>query len=121
MPALMRSGKVQHKAAHVGFDFPEVAQAMDKLREEIAEVEIANNPDELAVECGDLLFAAVNVVRLYGIEPETALQKATDKFIARFAQVEKLAVERKVDMRSCGLPVLDALCDEAKAAEKQVN
>ena len=50
MPALMRSGKVQHKAAHVGFDFPEAAQAVDKLREEIAEVEGANSPDELACE-----------------------------------------------------------------------
>jgi tetrapyrrole methylase family protein/MazG family protein len=117
MPALMRSGKVQHKAAHVGFDLTEAAQAMDKLREEIAEVESADSPDELAVECGDLLFAAVNVVRLCGVEPETALQKATDKFITRFSLVERLAAERKVDMRTCGLAVLDALWAEVKAAE----
>jgi len=117
MPALMRSGKVQHKAAHVGFDFTEAAQAVDKLREEIDEVANAQSPDELADECGDLLFAAVNVVRLYGVEPETALQKATDKFIERFSLVERLAAERNVDMRTCGLDVLDALWDEAKAAE----
>ena len=117
MPALMRSGKVQHKAAHVGFDFTEAAQAVDKLREEIDEVANAQSPDELADECGDLLFAAVNVVRLYGVEPETALQKATDKFIERFSLVERLAAERNVDMRTCGLDVLDSLWDEAKAAE----
>lgn len=117
MPALMRSGKVQHKAAHVGFDFTEAAQAVDKLREEIDEVANAQSPDELADECGDLLFAAVNVVRLYGVEPEMALQKATDKFIERFSLVERLATQRNVDMRTCGLDVLDALWDEAKAAE----
>ena len=71
----------------------------------------------LAEECGDLLFAAVNVVRLLGVEPETALQKATDKFIERFSLVERLATQRNVDMRTCGLDVLDALWDEAKAAE----
>jgi len=81
----------------------------------------AKSPDELSGECGDLLFAAVNVVRLYGIEPETALQKATDKFIARFAQVERLAAERKLDMHTCGLQVLDALWDEVKAEEKRPN
>ena len=117
MPALMRSGKVQHKAAHVGFDFPNVAQAMDKLKEEISEVEAASGEDALTEECGDLLFSIVNVVRLYGIEPETALQKATDKFIARFAQVEKLAAERNVDMHTCGIDILNAMWSEAKAAE----
>jgi tetrapyrrole methylase family protein/MazG family protein len=117
MPALMRSGKVQHKAAHVGFDFREVAQAMDKLREEIAEVEAESGGDALTEECGDLLFAAVNVVRLYGIEPETALQKATDKFINRFSLVEKLALEKNVDMHTCGLDILDVLWNEAKSAE----
>ncbi len=114
MPALMRSGKVQHKAAHVGFDFTEVSQAFDKLLEEIEEVKQSRDNAALQNECGDLLFSAVNVVRLLGVEPETALQKATDKFISRFAVVEKMAAEQNVDMRSCGIEKLDELWDKAK-------
>lgn len=114
MPALMRSGKVQHKAAHVGFDFSDVSQAFDKLFEEIEEVRQSSEGRERAEECGDLLFSAVNVVRLLGIEPETALQKATDKFISRFAVVEKIAAEENVDMQSCGMQKLDELWDKAK-------
>lgn len=114
MPALMRSGKVQHKAAHVGFDFSDAEQAFEKLREEIEEVRQSKDNDARAEECGDLLFSAVNVVRLLGIEPETVLQKATDKFIARFAIVERLAIEQNIDMHSCGMKMLDELWDKAK-------
>ncbi len=114
MPALMRSGKVQHKAAHVGFDFSDAAQAFEKLYEEIEEVKQSKDNEALAEECGDLLFSAVNVVRLLGVEPETVLQKATDKFIARFSIVERLANEQKIDMKSCGFGKLDELWDKAK-------
>ncbi len=115
MPALMRSGKVQHKAAHIGFDFRNVNEAIFKLREEISEVEhdIANGRD-MYEECGDLLFSAVNVVRMLKIEPEIALQKATDKFIKRFAHVEALAKKQKIDMHTCDIDQLDALWDRAK-------
>ena len=114
MPALMRSGKVQHKAAHVGFDFENVAQAMDKLREEMVEVVHSTDAQNLFEECGDLLFAAVNVVRLLKIEPEIALQKATDKFISRFEIVEKLADEQGIVLSECSLPKLDQLWEKAK-------
>ena len=115
MPALMRSGKVQNKAAHVGFDFEKAEQAIEKLKEEIVEVECdIKNGRDLSDECGDLLFSAVNVVRLLGIEPETTLQKATDKFIKRFAYVEKLAAQRGIDIKKSSLEILDALWDEAK-------
>ncbi len=114
MPALMRSGKVQHKAAHVGFDFANAEQAFEKLGEEIDEVRHSKDSRALFEECGDLLFSAVNVVRLLGIEPETALQKATDKFISRFAIVEQIAKKQNVDMRSCGINKLDELWEKAK-------
>jgi len=118
MPALLRSEKVQHKAAHVGFDFRETGEAFDKLNEEIAEVknDILEGKD-LCEECGDLLFSSVNVVRLLGIEPETALQKATDKFISRFAKVELLARQKNIDMKTCDLKTLDELWNSAKSAE----
>ncbi len=114
MPALMRSGKIQHKAAHVGFDFSDVGQAIEKLHEEISEVLGSTDHVSLAEECGDLLFAAVNVVRLLGVEPETALQKASDKFVARFSKVEQLARAKNIDMTACGIQTLDELWEQAK-------
>ena len=115
MPALMRSGKVQHKAAHVGFDFRDISEAIDKLREEIAEIEQdLKNGNDMMEECGDLLFSAVNIARLAGIEPEIALQKATDKFIDRFAHVEQIADAQNVDMRACDIDKLNEIWDKAK-------
>jgi tetrapyrrole methylase family protein/MazG family protein len=120
MPALMRSGKVQSKAARAGMDFRKPEDAADKLREELAEVQSAMpGSASLEEECGDLLFAAVNVVRMHGTDPETALQKATDKFICRFEIAERLAAEKGVDMRACGVETLDALWNEAKALLKK--
>ncbi len=118
MPALMRSGKVQSKAARAGMDFRQPEDAADKLREELAEVQSAN-PKSAALEeeCGDLLFAAVNVARLAGVEPETALQKATDKFIRRFEAAERIAIERSIDMRTCTVSQLNDIWNEVKAAQ----
>lgn len=114
MPALMRSEKVQAKAARYGMEFEDIAGAIDKLKEETAEVEQSLGSDTLAEECGDMLFSAVNVSRLAGIEPETALQAATDKFIARFARAEAYASERGIDMRKCGIDELNRIWDAAK-------
>jgi tetrapyrrole methylase family protein/MazG family protein len=120
MPALMRTGKVQHKAARAGMDFRKPEDAADKLREELCEVQSApQGSAALEEECGDLLFAAVNVVRLSGVEPEAALQKAADKFIRRFEVAERLANEENIDMRACSVETLDALWNEAKAALKK--
>ena len=68
-------------------------------------------------ELGDLLFAIVNVARHLDIDPELALRAATDKFRARFEDVERLAVARSLDLRGAGLDTLDALWDEVKAVE----
>ncbi|MGI5849489.1 MAG: nucleoside triphosphate pyrophosphohydrolase [Christensenellales bacterium] len=115
LPALMRSEKVQNKAAHVGFDFRYVSEAINKLKEEIAEVEVdMGNSEKRLEECGDLLFSAVNVSRLAGVEPESALHKATDKFIERFSQVERIASTENVDMHTCGIDKLNDLWDKAK-------
>lgn len=115
MPALMRSEKVQAKAARSGMEFPGIAEAIEKLKEEIAEVENSLAGEGLYEECGDMLFSAVNVSRLAGIEPETALQSAADKFIARFEHAERIAAELGVDMRSCGIDDLDRIWNAAKA------
>ena len=116
-PALSYADAVQRKAAKTGFDWPDVHGALPKIAEETAEVVDAlsgDDPSHVAAEVGDLLFAVVNVARHLGIEPETALRAATQKFRRRFEGVEALAAERGIEMRGAGLAVLDALWDEVK-------
>lgn len=118
LPALMRSAKVQHKASKVGFDWPDVSGALDKVEEETQELKqaiTANQPDECLEELGDLLFSVVNVSRFINVEPEQALSLSCDKFIARFEKMELLANERGVDMKMSTLAELDLLWNEAKA------
>lgn len=117
LPALMRSAKVQQKAAKVGFDWPDVGGALEKVAEELEEVkeEIKKgDPQGQWNEIGDLLFSVVNVSRFLQVEPEQALTLACNKFIDRFAKVEKLAQERSIDMKQASLQELDALWDEVK-------
>lgn len=113
LPALWRAEKVQKKAKKAGFDWPDVSGALDKLSEELTEFKAAvaenSNVEE---ELGDLLFSAVNAARFVKVDPETALQKATEKFIARFRRVEELAGDRP--MEDMDLAELDKLWEQAK-------
>ncbi len=122
LPALMRAAKLQKKAADIGFDWPEVNGALDKLEEEIAELRaaIANNDSQNAYEeLGDILFSAVNVSRFIKVDAEESLTTASDKFLSRFTKVEALASERSIDMKNASLDQLDALWDEAKAMQNK--
>ena len=117
LPALMRSAKIQHKAAKAGFDWPDVSGAFDKIPEELAELKAAvaeGNQEHIADELGDLLFAVVNVSRFVKVDAEEALTAATDKFRNRFAGVEALAIERGIDMKESSIEELDCLWDEVK-------
>ncbi len=117
LPALMRATKLQKKAADVGFDWSDVSGALDKLQEEIDELRQAvenNDSENMSEELGDVLFSAVNVSRFIKSDAEEALTAASDKFLARFTVVEKLAEERGIDMKSSSLEELDKLWDEAK-------
>ena len=117
LPALMRSAKVQHKAAKVGFDWPDISGAMEKVREETEELNEAiasENAQHCEEELGDLLFSVVNVSRFLQVEPEQALAKSCDKFIARFAVMERLAQERGMDLQTLTLQEMDQLWNEAK-------
>lgn len=116
-PALMKAQKVQEKAKKAGFDWREADGAFDKISEEAAELkEALARGDKASVEdeLGDLLFSVVNTARFCGCEAETALDKATKKFMARFNIVEKLASEKGIDMKSASIEVLDELWDCAK-------
>ena len=95
LPALMYANKVQGRAKKSGFDWPSVAGAMDKVREESAEVQAClDKGEDITEELGDLLFAAVNVARMQSVDPEEALLRATKKFMHRFALVEEMAGDK---------------------------
>lgn len=117
LPALMRAAKLQKKAAGVGFDWDNVSGALDKLSEEIAELRAAiegGRAEEINEEFGDLLFSAVNVSRFLKLDAEESLTASSDKFLARFTEVERIAAERGIDMKDAPLEVLDAIWDEVK-------
>ncbi len=118
---LTRAHRMQERVAGVGFEWEDHRGAWDKVAEELEEVRVAlAGEDEAAVheEIGDLLFAVVNLTRLAGAHPTTALDAANRKFHARFEALERLAHARGIAMNDAGLEVLDALWDEVKASEE---
>lgn len=116
LPALWRAEKVQKKASKANFEWPSLERALDKLREEQGELEAAltQNDGDVLEEFGDVLFSAVKVARFAGVDPEDALNAATEKFIRRFRQVEMLALAEGRDMKELPLEQLEALWQQAK-------
>lgn len=121
LPALLRSYKLQKRAARVGFDWPDASHVIAKIKEEAAELSEAHEalgPDATEEEFGDLLFVMANLARHMGVEPEAALRRANAKFIRRFQGVEaKLAAQGKTPQDS-NLAEMDALWDAVKADER---
>ncbi|MEN3008925.1 nucleoside triphosphate pyrophosphohydrolase [Pseudothermotoga sp.] len=120
LPALSLARRIQENAAAVGFDWPDVSGALEKVKEEVKELEEAlQNGDSKCVEeeLGDLLFAVVNIARFSNVDPEVALRKATEKFASRFRMVENFAKERGLELNKMTLEQLDALWEEAKGGE----
>ncbi len=119
---LLRAFQAQERAASVGFDWDDWRGAWEKVREETDEVKEAigaGDVDHLEDELGDLLFAAVNLVRLAGAHPTAALGRANAKFARRFRGVESLARERGVKLGEASLAELDLLWDEVKRRERE--
>ncbi|MDK2801581.1 MAG: tetrapyrrole methylase family protein / MazG family protein [Clostridiales bacterium] len=117
LPALMRSYKVQQKAAKVGFDWDSVTGAMDKVKEEINELEQVyktENMGKIEEEVGDLIFAIVNVARFLKVHPELALTQTVEKFINRFEYIEKNCSRFNKKMEEMTLDEMDILWNEAK-------
>ncbi len=116
-PALMKAQKVQEKAKKAGFDWDNADGAFLKIDEEAKELKEAlasGEKNAIEDELGDLLFSAVNVARFCGCEAETALDKATKKFMERFTITENLAKEKGIDMKNASIETLDELWEEAK-------
>ncbi|MFB2595127.1 nucleoside triphosphate pyrophosphohydrolase [Paracoccus sp. p4-l81] len=121
LPGLTRAVKLQNRAARVGFDWPDVAQVVDKIAEEAAELVEARDHldhDALTDEFGDLLFVMANLARHLKIDPEAALRGANAKFTRRFQGIEaRLAAEGRSPADS-DLAEMDALWNAVKAAER---
>lgn len=117
LPALVKAFRVQEKVAHVGFDWETPSQVWDKVAEETSEVGQAiaeNKKDDIEAEFGDLLFSVINAARLYGVNPENALERTNRKFIARFNYLEAKAKEQGRELKEMTLGEMDALWNEAK-------
>lgn len=125
LPALMRSVKLQRRAARVGFDWPDIGPVISKIEEEIGELrdEIGAQPDRdrLEDEMGDVLFAVVNLARHLGVDPETALRRCNAKFERRFRAVEeRLAVDGH-SPGAVALDVMEAHWVDIKLEERRNN
>ena len=117
LPPLLMAYRLQERAAGIGFDWPDATGPLAKVKEETAELEKeqgAGSREQVEEELGDLLFAAVNLARKLGIEPNQALERANAKFQRRFEGVEALAEERGLEMGRATLEELDKLWDEVK-------
>lgn len=121
LPALVKAYRVQEKAANVGFDWENKEDVFIKLEEEISEVlqaiKAGNNKD-IEAEFGDILFAVINASRLYGVNPENALERTNRKFINRFNHIERSAKEKGRSLKEMTLSEMDELWNEAKKSEK---
>ncbi|NOX20632.1 MAG: nucleoside triphosphate pyrophosphohydrolase [Nitrospirae bacterium] len=121
MPSLLRAKKVQERASKVGFDWSEVDEVVEKVKEEFNEfIESLRHgrKHEIEEELGDLFFSLVNLSRFVNINPEEALQKTTSKFIKRFNYIEEKARQRGKDITEMTLEEMDRLWEEAKARSR---
>ena len=117
LPALIKANRIQEKVQNVGFDWEEPQQVWDKVKEESSEVEEEikkADKDGIEGEFGDLLFSVVNAARLYGVNPENALEKTNKKFIKRFNYIESKAKEAGKNLKDMTLAEMDILWNEAK-------
>lgn len=120
LPAMVKAFRIGEKAAASGFDWQRREDVWDKVKEEFAEVDVelaANDKERLTNEMGDLFFAMINACRLYGIDPEAALERTNKKFIRRFNHIEERAVEKGVMLSEMTLSEMEEYWQEAKKGE----
>jgi len=117
LPALIKANRIQEKVRAVGFDWEERDQVWDKVEEEYQELrkEVSDNHREnTEKEFGDLLFSVVNAARLYGIDPESALEKTNQKFMKRFGYLEERTIKAGKNLKDMSLDEMNVIWEEAK-------
>ena len=121
LPALMRAQKLQKRASRQGFDWDQINQVFEKLKEEIDELQTAldsKNADNIKEEIGDLLFTCVNIARHAGFDAEEALREGNDKFISRFSKVEHAAEAKGIKIEELSSKELEEIWKLVKKTEK---
>ncbi|MEQ1883848.1 MAG: nucleoside triphosphate pyrophosphohydrolase [Bryobacteraceae bacterium] len=121
LPALVEAQQIASRAARAGFDWDNVEQVLDKLKEELAEIEGARaegHPEKIEDELGDLLFVVVNIARFLKVDPEQALRKTNAKFRRRFSHVESGLSSAGKKLEEATIEEMEALWQSAKAGEK---
>lgn len=122
MPALPKASRIQDKVSTVGFVWKKREDVWAKVQEEIGEVQECidgKGTEEIEQEFGDLLFSIVNAARLYGVNPDLALERTNQKFITRFTRMEKAIKAKGMELQSLSLEEMDAHWEEAKKEEKK--
>lgn len=122
LPSMIKANRIQEKAANVGFDWDEPSQVWDKVKEEIIELsqEMAQmDKAKMEEEMGDVFFSLINASRLYGIDPENALEKTNKKFINRFNYLETEAANLGKSLKEMTLEEMDEIWNEAKLLERK--
>ncbi len=120
LPAMIKANRIQEKARGVGFDWDKKEQVWDKVSEELQELkdEVAvNDQDKMEAEFGDMLFSVINAARLYGINPETALERTNRKFISRFNYLESKTIKKGKSLKKMSLAEMEKIWQEAKQFE----
>jgi MazG family protein len=122
LPALVKANRIQDKARGVGFDWEEKEQVWDKVQEELSELNTelqSGDKDKMEDEFGDLLFSLINAGRLYGINPENALERTNRKFMRRFNYLEEKTIKQGRQLKEMTLAEMDVIWDEAKKLERE--
>lgn len=117
LPSMIKANRIQDKARGVGFDWEERSQVWDKLQEEFAELRAEvekGNEDGIEAEFGDLFFSLINTARLYGVNPENALERTNRKFIKRFNYLEDKTIKQGRSLKDMTLAEMDEIWNEAK-------
>jgi len=117
LPALIKANRIQQKARGVGFDWEVREQVWDKIDEEMAELKVEvdkNDLDKMEAEFGDLFFSIINAARLYGVNPENALERTNRKFINRFNYLESQTIKKGRSLKDMTLAQMEEIWQEAK-------
>jgi XTP/dITP diphosphohydrolase len=117
LPAMIKANRIQEKVKAVGFDWDERDQVWDKVREELDELAAEvkkEDAEKMEAEFGDLLFSVINAARLYGIDPETALEKTNLKFMKRFKYLEKNTLQKGRKLKNMNLDEMNGIWEQAK-------
>ncbi len=120
LPAMIKANRIQDKARGVGFDWEEKEQVWDKLDEELEELKEevrVSDYDKTEAEFGDLLFSVINAARLYGVNPETALERTNRKFITRFNYLESQTLKKGKSLKKMSLEEMEKIWQDAKKLE----